>query len=345
MKLNLLSISLDESLLTCPRGDVLERQLEYSQYFNEITIIIPTSKKLKPKTIKSLKIIPTNSKNKFHFVINLVKLSKTYQFDLITAQDPFITGIAGVILKLQTKKPLNIQCHTNYFHHSFYFKNLKNFLLFLTSFLTLPFANSIRVVSKQIKTIFRSKTYTAPIPANLKIFENLKPVLKKNQIITVARLEKEKNLNSLIKAFAKVHQKYQAYKLLIIGSGSQEKALKKLVSKLGLKDSIIFKGQLPQKQIAKYLIESRMFCLPSLYEGYGLSLLEALAVGLPVISTKVGIAPEVINLTNGILIKKDFGSIQKAMLRLINSPIIPPRFSLTQPTIKQISRMLTKHTL
>ena len=365
MKPRLLSLSLDQSLLSQPRGNVLERQLAYAQTFKTVTIIIPTTNQYPLKKIKNLTIIPTNSFSKLNFPADLIKIASQYQFDLITAQDPFLTGLAGAILKKRLQKPLNLQCHTNFFQPSFYLANLRNFLLFTLSRLVIPQAESIRVVTQAIKDSLKkkfsrisSKIFIAPVPSHLSLFLKVQPAkARQKQVITVARLEKEKNLDRLITAFKNTHHKFPDWQLIIIGTGSQEKALKKLTQNLDLENSVKFLGQLKPSQIAQHYSQSQIFVLPSQYEGWGMVILEAMASSLPVITTKVGVANSVIkNNHNGLLIEKTPRSLEKKLNWLISHPkqrqriahqakISLKEFFQTQPQAQDISRLLIKHTL
>ncbi|NEW01032.1 glycosyltransferase [Priestia aryabhattai] len=106
----------------------------------------------------------------------------------------------------------------------------------------------------------------------------------KNKIILacVGRLEKAKNQESLIRAFKGV--KIDAT-LLLIGHGQKEKELKELVEELKLQDKVIFLGQ--RNDVERILKSSDIFILPSLWEGFGLSAVEAVAAGLPLLLSNV----------------------------------------------------------
>ena len=121
---------------------------------------------------------------------------------------------------------------------------------------------------------------------------------KQDRILFVGNLAESKGVEYLIKAMPIILQKMKGYRLTIIGDGPQRSELEHLAQLLGLQDSIDFLGSLPQPVVAEWMRKSKLFVLPSIYEGFGIVLLEALASGLPVVGTEVGgirdiISPEV----------------------------------------------------
>lgn len=110
---------------------------------------------------------------------------------------------------------------------------------------------------------------------------------------TVGRLTKVKGQNILLKAYARVHEKYSNSRLILAGSGPLETELRKLATKLRVRDSVIFLGQ--RIDVPEVLCAYDAFVLPSISEGLCLALLEAMASGIPVIASKVGGIPEILN--------------------------------------------------
>lgn len=102
-------------------------------------------------------------------------------------------------------------------------------------------------------------------------------------IAAVGRLDKQKNFPLLINAFSKIKNKYPDYKLKIYGEGTERLALEKLVSELDIVDSVELPGNM--MNIAELIYKASVFVLPSNFEGMPNSLIEAMALGLPCIST------------------------------------------------------------
>lgn len=102
-------------------------------------------------------------------------------------------------------------------------------------------------------------------------------------ILTVGRLYPQKNHALLLNAFAQVHKKHPEYKLKICGKGSEENDLEELASELGIDSFVSFMGEVDN--VKDELKQSSCFVLSSDYEGLPNALMEAMAVGIPVIST------------------------------------------------------------
>src|SRR3989344_2202935 len=141
------------------------------------------------------------------------------------------------------------------------------------------------------------------------------PLLKeKHSIVTVVRLEKQKNIASLIEAVSKIEK----LKLTILGDGSLRKELEKLTKERGA--NVEFKGNIEQAKLPEELNKSQLFILPSFYEGSPKSLLEAMAVGLPCIGTNVaGIKDVLIHQENGYLCNTDAKSIYVAIKSVLEN--------------------------
>ena len=119
-------------------------------------------------------------------------------------------------------------------------------------------------------------------------------------VITTGRLAPEKGQSCLIRAFAEV-RKTMPCQLAILGAGELEDQLKRLASKLGVAKDVYFLGW--QANPFKYLAKAAVFVSPSLTEGFGLALLEAMACGVPVIATDCpGGQKEILGSEFGILV-------------------------------------------
>lgn len=110
---------------------------------------------------------------------------------------------------------------------------------------------------------------------------------------TVGRLTKVKGQTVLLKTFARVCQKHPNSWLVLVGKGPLETELRDLAAELNIENRVMFLGY--RKDIPEILRAYDVFVLPSFAEGLCLALLEAMASGIPVIASRVGGIPEVLN--------------------------------------------------
>jgi glycosyltransferase involved in cell wall biosynthesis len=133
---------------------------------------------------------------------------------------------------------------------------------------------------------------------------------------TVGRLVETKGQDVLIKAFARVYEKYPKSWLIITGEGRLESELRALSAELNIHGRVLFLGY--RTDIPKVLKAYDVFVLPSIAEGLPGALLEAMATGKPVIASRVGGVPEILNDPNlGIMVSpSSIDDLASAMKRL-----------------------------
>lgn len=139
-------------------------------------------------------------------------------------------------------------------------------------------------------------------------------------IATVGTLNPQKGVQYLIKALPKVIKEFPGIRLEIVGDGSFKRELLNLVNKLKLKNYVKFTGFVPDP--VKYLVKFDLYIQPSLSESFGLAIVQAMDVGLPVIATTTGGIPEVITEgKTGLLVKpEDSEALAEAILELLRHP-------------------------
>jgi L-malate glycosyltransferase len=117
---------------------------------------------------------------------------------------------------------------------------------------------------------------------------------------TVARLDPVKDLGSLMRAAAAAIEAGLNARLVIVGDGAERDALMRLASELALNERVVFLGQ--RDDAREWLAGFDIYVNSSVSEGISLTILEAMAAGLPVIATAVGGTPEVVDRTCGRLV-------------------------------------------
>jgi len=140
-------------------------------------------------------------------------------------------------------------------------------------------------------------------------------------IITVARLYPVKGIKYAIIAMDSIRKVVPNSRLLIVGEGEEKEELLKLCADLNLNNQIRFIGEIPNSQIPSHLSLADVFLLPSLSEGFPVSILEAMAAGLPIVASNIGGIPEiVIEGKNGYLANpKDPNGIADRVIRILSN--------------------------
>lgn len=152
------------------------------------------------------------------------------------------------------------------------------------------------------------------------IDKNVREILGNNYIISVGRLTKQKGQWHLIKAFSELKKSVSDIKLVILGKGEMEIELKELAIKLGLDKDVIFLGF--QNNPFKYIKHAKIFALTSLYEGFPMCIVEAMACGTPIISVDCKSGPREI-----LDIKGDYYSVCNSEIEYKKYGILCPAFS------------------
>lgn len=157
------------------------------------------------------------------------------------------------------------------------------------------------------------------------------------RIISVARLKKQKNQQLLINAFSRFSELYPDYCLYIYGEGDLRGQLEKLVKEKGLENKVFLPGV--SKRIFEILLTCEIFVLPSNFEGMPNTLIEAMCIGLPCISTKVSGATDLIrDGENGLLVDiNNEDQLFHAMVELAANP--ETRFRIGLNATKLYSRL------
>ena len=123
-----------------------------------------------------------------------------------------------------------------------------------------------------------------------KFDKSLDPKFVKNSIILIGRLTKQKNFELFINAFSKIVKKYPKLKANILGDGELKEDLKKLIDIFGLSKNVILLGY--KENVFKYLFNSKIFILTSLWEDPGFALVEAATLNRLIISSNCRNGPE-----------------------------------------------------
>jgi glycosyltransferase involved in cell wall biosynthesis len=143
-------------------------------------------------------------------------------------------------------------------------------------------------------------------------------------VLFVGRLRSRKAAAVLLEAAAMVRRTNGTARFVLVGDGEQARALGRQARSLGLLDdgAVAFAGTVARTEVPAWLGRADVFCLPSIYEGFPLAILEAMAMRLPVVATRVSGNPEAVrDGETGLLVDaEDAAALAAALTRLLSDP-------------------------
>jgi teichuronic acid biosynthesis glycosyltransferase TuaC len=233
------------------------------------------------------------------------KLIAEYQIDIIMGHNLLPEGIAaGGLAKIF--KLLNVTWCIGSDINDFAEYNYLNYYLtkrcLWDSQLILTTSKDLEEKVKAINNTNKVRTFYRGI--DLQNFQNLpdKEILlnklqlpsDKKYLLFVGRLIYDKGIYELVDVFKHVANAYPAYELILIGEEIEKEKLQAKLVEYGLIDKAHFKGIVSHKEVAHYMKISDLLILPTWAEGLPNVVMEAMAIGLPVVATKVGGIPEIL---------------------------------------------------
>lgn len=156
-------------------------------------------------------------------------------------------------------------------------------------------------------------------PVDTLMFDLPETRISRRNMLFIGRLDQNKGALRALKAFHLIANEYPEWTITIIGSGNDEKHIKEYLDKnIELKDKVNLKGMQPKRFLPKYMKETDFFVYPTLFESFGIVLAEAMASGLPVITTNQTGPNEFVDIESGILIDPmDINAISVAIKTMI----------------------------
>jgi len=276
--------------------------------------------------------------------LNLFKFIREYKFDVIHANAGIIPNILGKLLGVRVNIEIKHGIHyTDEVLRKLPFKKkiqewIKQF--FVDYFIAISNNDKERMVKyfflkeEKIKIIYNGIDINFLLPYR-KIL-NLEKETSKTLITigNIGRITFLKGHDVLIEAFYKLAAIRQNVKLVIVGTGENEPEIKELIEMKGLTDKVILMGY--KTNIFDYLNTFDIFVLTSRYEGVPYVILEAMSIGVPIISTKVGGIDNILEDGKTALLveKENIEKIFEAMLKLVDDPLL--RYKLASNSIEEV---------
>jgi len=268
--------------------------------------------------------------------------------DVVHFHTPLPMGADGIIAGKMLGKPIIGTFHT-YFMEPEYLKviglnimgdKVNNMLAKLGWKYANLYYNSADLVTTPTESTrkalvkYKIKRPTKTISNGIRVPHLSKEKLTKhhasNNLLYVGRLSREKNLDILIKAFKIVHDKKSELRLIVIGDGPAQNDLEELARTEGLEKFIHFKGKIPFEKLleSNTYIDAAMFVSASTSETQGLSIIEGMSYGLPVVAVAKRGIPELIK-DNGLMSKTaNAKDIAANILKIIENPVLAKKMSL-----------------
>jgi glycosyltransferase involved in cell wall biosynthesis len=148
-------------------------------------------------------------------------------------------------------------------------------------------------------------------------------------LLYVGMIEPRKNLPTLLQAYATIADQMPDHRLVVVGpKGWMVENILQLTGRLNISDKVHFTGYVEQADLPLIYNMADVFIYPSVYEGFGLPVLEAMACGTPVVTSNVSSMPEIVGDAGVLLAPNDSQALAHSLLELINDPVNRQRLSI-----------------
>lgn len=296
-----------------------------SELFDATTVVVPCSPMRNqsiesPLTGHNLSVVPLTAPlgRGLHRKVGLpfwlicnspILIRETLRADAVYAHIPGETGTIGMILAFTLRKPLMVRYGRNWLVQKTAGERLlKWFMERFASNRNIMLATGVGSKppsqhNPHVHWIF-STTLTEE---QLKACGNRLRQLSREQprLIIVSRQEKEKGTGVVIESLPLILNDFPGLTLDVVGDGIKLTEFRELAITLGVSDHIIFHGKVYHSRVIELLQQADLFCLPTSHpEGFPRAVLEALACGLPVITTRVSVLPQLIGADCGLILEE-----------------------------------------
>jgi glycosyltransferase involved in cell wall biosynthesis len=273
----------------------------------------------------------------FRYSTEAIRLLRV--MDVVHVHHPFLSGSLSLRYCRPRGIPIIFTNHTRYDLYARAYLPVLGELVgdpALEAYLPV-FCRAVDVVispSKGMKEVLKKLGVTVEIqvvPNGVDLTAFRKPIIAANRsdfgfseqeviLIYVGRLGPEKNLPFLIRCFAGVVQAFKEARLFLVGDGPERKTLQEMVEQLGIAPFVRFTGMVPYPKVCQYLKMADFFVTASVTEVHPLSVIEAMAAGLPVLGIhSPGISDSVQDGESGFLVEEaDMAAYTAKMARLIS---------------------------
>ncbi len=292
-------------------NDTAQRQIAYGAHFAEFVIVVKTPTRpdvYRPRYLDgTVRVLPTLSRGNLLALLSMIRIGtqllQRQRFDVITVQEPFLSGTAGLWLRRRFAVPLQVQLHGDYLDNKYWIAERPAKRIFnVIGKEVVRRADTVRVVSHALEEYVlqrlgfpSERVVWCPVRVDLAIFESADGTRVRvdyaargvNQLILfVGRFAKQKALGILLQAFVRVLEACPSTHLILVGDGPERENILRMAAVLGVAHAIELPGWLPLSSVAEYMAASDVLLLSSHLEGFGRVVVEASAAGIPSVATE-----------------------------------------------------------
>jgi len=294
----------------------------------EIIIFSPSHNYLE-NSVEVFRLTKKFGKNiSFSFLANLYikRWIQKYGLDIVHLHG----GPGGIFMFRKLNVPIIYTAHHTY-HQQYSLVPGQGWKWILSKLEQISYGRTHEIISvsnntKDILTakyrINKGRIKVIPNGVNTEKFTLLKNVKKiRDGMLFVGRLDERKGIQFLIESMPHIREKIRRIKLFVIGTGKLRRSLGKLIKHYNLEPNVEFLGFVPDDKLVEWYNRAEVVIVPSLFEGFGITLVESLACGTPVIGTKVpGIVDVIKNGETGVLVTpKDAGELANEVVHLLQN--------------------------
>jgi glycosyltransferase involved in cell wall biosynthesis len=275
--------------------------------------------------------------------IRLPRLAKQYQIDILHSP----ANVAPLFYSGRSIIHIHDLCFVvNPQWYSFAFRTVYNLIIpMLARRATKVITNSnnskndllqyFNLPAERVSLVYWAVDDTFSLPAMVPL--QVDALQEHDFILYVGSLEPRKNINILIESYEKLRHEYPAIKtkLILIGGESPLFASVQLKARR-YRDDVIFKGFVSDAELGEYYRRAKLVAYPSLYEGFGLPPLEAMASGAPVVTSSTSSIPEVVGRAAILVNPRDGDQLARAMHRVLTDKEL--RASMIKAGTTQVMR-------
>jgi glycosyltransferase involved in cell wall biosynthesis len=226
-----------------------------------------------------------------YFSIFLISPLLKEKFDIIDCQQfPLFSCLSSRFVSRIRKTPLVITWYEVWGDYWFDYLGYKGLIgkaieRSIASFKCPAISVSVLTANRFRSVFNKPVTIVIPVGIDISHIRSITPLTEESDIIFVGRLIKEKHVDLLVHAFGKLSSEQPELRLLIIGEGPERDSIEKIIHELSLEDRIYYRGfKDNHDEIIARMKAAKVFVMPSTREGFGITALEALACGLPVVT-------------------------------------------------------------